>query len=75
MFKDKASFNYFVTFMCRLHGYARILTSHLDIWVAVLSVCSVNSIYVSKNQELFSTNATRLLQIKHGELQINLSKL
>lgn len=59
--------------MCRLRGCARVLTSQLDIWVAVLPVCSVNSIYVSKNQELFSTNATRLVQIRHGELQINLS--
>lgn len=34
MFKDKASFNYFLTFMWGLRGYAYISTFHLNIWGA-----------------------------------------
>ncbi len=75
MFKDKASFNYFVTFMWGLCAYACSITFHLDIWVAVMPACSVNGTCVSQHHELFSTNTSRLVQIRHGELQINLSRL
>lgn len=61
--------------MWGLCAYACSITFHLDIWLAVLPVCSVNSTCVSQHQELFSTNTSRLLQIRHGELQINPSRL
>lgn len=52
MFKDKASFNYFVTFMWGLCGYAcEEEEGELCTWTYV---CSVNDAHVSQPQELFS---------------------